>query len=129
MTPNPTPMISALPLAASTRWWKFTRCGATKTPMARPSLSAPNATSAIRRLPAGPAAAMLAARHLNDQPEVPVYGVATNGRVWECGRLDPTGLALDRHQFTLGHLDELCAAINYVFDQCRRQVVDPSRAA
>jgi hypothetical protein len=74
-------------------------------------------------------AAMLAARQLNEQPAVPVYGITTNGRVWEFGRLDPTGLARDPRQFTLAHLEKLCAAINYLFDQCRRQVVDPSQAA
>lgn len=74
-------------------------------------------------------AAMLAAQKLNARPDRLVFGITTNGKVWEFGRLDSATLIQDPRDYTMSSLEELCAVINYVFDQCRQQVADPSRAA
>lgn len=67
-------------------------------------------------------AAMLAAQKLNELTEPTLYGITTNGRVWEIGRLEATVLTRDERLFFLRNLDELCAALNYIFEQCRLQV-------
>jgi hypothetical protein len=67
-------------------------------------------------------AAMLAAQKLNDLPEQILYGVATNGRVWEFGKLRQTTFTRDSRSFTLRDLDEVCGAVRYLFEQCRRQL-------
>jgi hypothetical protein len=67
-------------------------------------------------------AAMLAAQKLNGQPNQVLYGIVTNGVVWECGKLRGTHFVQDLQQFTLSDLDRLCAAVNYLFAQCREQL-------
>src|SRR5436309_8001982 len=74
-------------------------------------------------------AAMLAAQKLNAQPDHPIYGITTNGRFWEFGKLTGSALILNGRPYILEDLEALCAAVNALFDQCRQQVADPSRAA
>jgi hypothetical protein len=74
-------------------------------------------------------AAMLAVQKLNGQPEQPVYGITTNGRFWEFGRLIANSLVRNSRPYIFEDLEQLCAALNYLFDQCRRQIAGPSQAA
>jgi hypothetical protein len=67
-------------------------------------------------------AAMLAARKLNGRPDQVMYGITTNGSVWEVGKLQDTDFVQDLQQFTLSDLDQLVAAVNYLFAQCRQQL-------
>jgi hypothetical protein len=68
-------------------------------------------------------AAMLAAQKLNGLPEQTLYGITASNRVWEFGQLRATTFTQDGRPFTLHDLDELCGAVHYVFEQCRRQLV------
>lgn len=62
-------------------------------------------------------AAMLAAQQLNKQPGQVIYGGVSSGEVWYFGKLDGKTLFQDPRAFTLSHLDELWAVLNFVFRQ------------
>lgn len=75
-------------------------------------------------------AAMCAVQGLNGDPaDRVVYGAVSDGFIWRFGKLQ--GHALIRHplEFTLSRLDELFAALNYVLELCRQQVLIPAEAA
>ena len=65
---------------------------------------------------------MLAAQKLNDPPGQTVYGITTNGQVWQFGQLHDDGFTQDPHSFTLEDVDSLGAALHFVFAPCRNQV-------
>jgi len=67
-------------------------------------------------------AAMLAAQKLNDLPEQTVYGITTNGQVWQFGQLHADVFTQDSRSFTLEDVDSLGAALHFVFAQCCDQV-------
>ncbi len=66
-------------------------------------------------------AAMLAAQKLNDQPDRPIHGGVSNGRIWYLGRLIGGTLVQDPRPFVLTDLPALFAALNYVFGQANEQ--------
>lgn len=68
-------------------------------------------------------ATMLAAQKLNELPEQTLYGITTNGRSWEFGKLQATTFTRDHRLYLLQDLDHLCGAVRYVFEQCRQQLV------
>ena len=67
-------------------------------------------------------AAMMAANKLNRWPEQVMYGIATTGRMWQFGKLESGRLTIDPRFFGWLPLEEVCAAINFVFEQCRQQL-------
>ena len=67
-------------------------------------------------------AAMIAAQKLSDAPEQPVYGISTNGRVWEFGRLQGDSFEQNARLFTLDDLDDLAAALRFVLIHCNDRV-------
>lgn len=71
-------------------------------------------------------AALLAVQKLNALPDQTLYGVASNGQVWQFGRLHGAVFTADSRRFTLSDLDPLYAALHYVFEQCRLQLTGPS---
>lgn len=68
-------------------------------------------------------AAMLAGQKLNDEPEGVIYGGVSNGRVWYLGKLEGRVLTQDPRAFTLGDLEGLFAALNYVFSEAKARVL------
>jgi hypothetical protein len=74
-------------------------------------------------------AALLAAQKLNDMPELTLYGITTNGQVWEFASLTAARWTRDPRPFTLRNLQELCGAVHFAFEQCRKQVVRLPRTA
>ena len=66
---------------------------------------------------------MLAAQKLNDLPEQTIYGITTNGQVWQFGQLHADVFTQDPRSFTLEDVDSLGAALHFVFTQCRDQVM------
>jgi hypothetical protein len=69
-------------------------------------------------------AAMLAAQKLNNLPDQTLFGITTNGRNWEIGKLEGSTFTQESGPFTLRDLDQLCAVLHYVFEQCRLQVAN-----
>ncbi|MFO0964148.1 MAG: hypothetical protein U0793_00990 [Gemmataceae bacterium] len=67
-------------------------------------------------------AEMVAATKLNHWPEQVMYGIATNGRSWQFGKLEGGVLTQDPRFFGWLPLEEVCAAVNFMFEQCRQQL-------
>jgi hypothetical protein len=74
-------------------------------------------------------AALLAAQKLNNLPELTLYGTTTNGRFWEFGKLEGSTFTRDARSFSWSHLEEVYAALHYVFEQCQSQVLRLPRSA
>jgi hypothetical protein len=69
-------------------------------------------------------AAMLTAQKLNAVPELTVFGIITNGMVWEFSQLHDTLYTRDPRSFTLAAVDELYAALHFLLQQCCTQVIN-----
>jgi len=67
-------------------------------------------------------AAMVAAQKLNRWPEQVMYGITTTGRSWQFGKLEGARLTLDPRSFDWLPLEDVCAAVNFMFEQCRQQL-------
>ncbi len=63
-------------------------------------------------------AEMIAAQRLNENPEPDVFGIVSNGGVWQLGKLKSNVFTRNQTFYTIQELDKLFAAINYVFKQC-----------
>jgi hypothetical protein len=66
-------------------------------------------------------AAMLAAQRLNNIPDQTLFGVSTNGRGWEFGKLRGSVFTQEPRTHSLSDLDGLAAALHFVFAECRDQ--------
>lgn len=61
---------------------------------------------------------MYTIQQLNNDPK-PVYGIVSNGEVWEIGRLEGSTLYQYRDRFDINRLDELFSALTWVLETCR----------
>ena len=68
-------------------------------------------------------AAMLAAQGMNERKDAVIYGSASSGEFWFFAKLQGKTLFQDPRSFTLTRLDELFAALNYVFRQSEREAL------
>jgi hypothetical protein len=73
-------------------------------------------------------AAMLAAQRLNQAPDLSIYGIATNGRLWEFGTLLGRELTVDPNAVALSNLDTLSQRLHAVFRAVRDLAVAHKRA-
>jgi hypothetical protein len=64
-------------------------------------------------------AAMLAAQKLNRAPDLPVYGITTNGKAWEFGMLKHNEFTQQQQPAALLDLDGLRQALHAIFRACR----------
>lgn len=60
-------------------------------------------------------AELVAAQKINDDPTFPVYGIVTDGTLWEFGRLIGDTFTRNRTNFILANLPVLFGAVNSVF--------------
>ena len=58
---------------------------------------------------------LVAAQKINDDPDFPIYGIVTDGTLWEFGRLVSDTFTRNRTNFTLTNLPVLFGAVNSVF--------------
>lgn len=63
-------------------------------------------------------AEMIAAQRLNEKPEQDVFGIVSNGKLWQFGKLRANLFTLNKNSYLIDDLDQLFAAINYLFQQC-----------
>ncbi|WP_309242723.1 hypothetical protein [Limnofasciculus baicalensis] len=68
------------------------------------------------------AAEMVAAQKINESPEQTLFGIVSNGKIWEFGKLSLDRFVKNIKSYYISDLDELFGAINYLFDQCRLQL-------
>jgi hypothetical protein len=70
-------------------------------------------------------AEMVAAQLLNNNPQLTVYGIVTNGVQWELGKLKDKILSKDYNvnlTLTIADLDKLYAALYYILTDCKEQL-------
>ena len=60
-------------------------------------------------------AELVAAQKINDNPDAPVYGIVTDGTLWQFGRLAGDAFIQNKTNFTLDNLPVLFGAVNSVF--------------
>jgi hypothetical protein len=67
-------------------------------------------------------AEMIAAQRLDDELNLTILGIVSNGTTWEFGKLE--GQIFTRHinVYMIQELDKLFAAVNYVFQECESQL-------
>ena len=65
---------------------------------------------------------MTVAQRINDSPDMTVFGITSNGHLWQFGKLQHTTFVSNRSFYTVQQLDQLFAAVNYIFQQCERQL-------
>lgn len=67
-------------------------------------------------------AEMVAAQRLNDELQVTIFGIVSNGKDWEFGKLEKTNFTQNKKRYFIQDLDNLFAAVNYVFQECESQL-------
>lgn len=67
-------------------------------------------------------AEMVAAQKLNDEQKITIFGIVSNGKYWEFGKLEKTSFILNINCYLIQNLDQLCAAVNYIFKECESQL-------
>ncbi len=67
------------------------------------------------------AAEMLASQKLNSETTT-VFGIVTNGEIWQFGKLEDTTLTQEIASHSINDLDKLFAALSYIMEECSKQV-------
>lgn len=65
-------------------------------------------------------AELIAAQKLNNDVLLPVYGIVTDGKLWEFGFLNQQTFTKNRNAFTIDHLAELFSGLHFIFQQIDR---------
>ncbi|HRD50917.1 MAG: hypothetical protein JNK95_10230 [Candidatus Competibacter sp.] len=60
-------------------------------------------------------AELIAAQYINANAKLPIYGVVTDGRLWEFGKLLETVFTKNISGFTIDELPELFGALDFLF--------------
>jgi hypothetical protein len=67
-------------------------------------------------------AEMVAAQKLNNELPITIFGIVSNGKDWEFGKLEKKSFTQNKDCYLIRDLDKLFAAVNYVFNQCEMQL-------
>jgi len=67
-------------------------------------------------------AEMVAAQKLNNELKVTIFGIVSNGKGWEFGKLEKRNFMHHQGLYAIQEIDRLFAMINYVFQQCEVQL-------
>ncbi|KAF3890568.1 MULTISPECIES: hypothetical protein [Nostocales] len=67
-------------------------------------------------------AEMIAAQKLNGDMQIIIYGIASNGDRWQFGKLEADVFSRNITFYTIQELEKLFAVVNYIFQQCERQL-------
>ncbi len=67
-------------------------------------------------------AEMVAAQKLNEHPEMIVFGIVSNGKIWQFGKLEAKIFTQNLTFYTFQDLDQLFAVVSYIFQQCEIQL-------
>jgi len=68
-------------------------------------------------------AEMVAVEKMGDRAEPEVFGIVSNGKIWEFGQLWNSTFTKQIKSYSLSDLDALFSALHYVFEQSQQQVV------
>ncbi|MGK7872652.1 MAG: hypothetical protein AB4426_04865 [Xenococcaceae cyanobacterium] len=67
-------------------------------------------------------AEMVAIQKINEQSEQTIFGIVSNGQLWQFGKLKANLYTKEIKSYTISDLERLYAAINYVFSQCELEL-------
>ena len=67
-------------------------------------------------------AELVAAQKLNNDPQLCLFGMVSNGEIWEFGKLEADKFTKHLEVYTIKELDNLGGAINYLLEQCELQL-------
>ncbi len=67
-------------------------------------------------------AEMIAAQNLNQEINVTIFGIVSNGITWQFGKLENNLFTLNTIFYTIQELDKLFATVNFAFQQCEQQL-------
>ena len=65
---------------------------------------------------------LVAAEYLNNNNNLPVYGIVTDGKLWEFGKLFKKEFTKNIEVFTVTKLPLLFGALKFVFDEVNKLV-------
>lgn len=65
---------------------------------------------------------MVAAQRINDNPDLIIFGITSNGMLWQFGQLEGSAFTKSPRPVGIYELDSLFATVNYIFQQCERQL-------
>jgi hypothetical protein len=67
-------------------------------------------------------AEMIAAQTLNQPLDIIVYGIVSNGDIWQFGKLENSIFTRNKRFYSIQSLNQLFAAVNYIFQSCETQL-------
>ncbi len=67
-------------------------------------------------------AEMIAVQRINNDFVSEIFGIVSNGKIWQFGKLSADVFTRNKNLYVLQDLDKLFAAVNYVFQQCEFQI-------
>jgi hypothetical protein len=67
-------------------------------------------------------AEMVAAQKLNGESPITVFGIVSNGKVWQFGKLEGSAFTKNISFYSIQDLEKLFAAVNYIFSECASQL-------
>ncbi|MFM7405903.1 MAG: hypothetical protein ACKO3K_04345 [Cuspidothrix sp.] len=67
-------------------------------------------------------AEMIAAQKLNGEYQIIIFGIVSNGAIWQFGKLENDKFIKNNTYYTIQELDKLFAAVNFVFQQSELQL-------
>ena len=67
-------------------------------------------------------AEMIAIQKINDQSNQTIFGIVSNGQLWQFGKLKGNLYTREINNYTISDLERVYSAINYVFSQCELEI-------
>jgi len=67
-------------------------------------------------------AEMIAVQRINDDFVSDVFGIVSNGKIWQFGKLVGDVFTRNKNLYMIQDLDKLFAAVNYIFQQCESKI-------
>ncbi len=61
---------------------------------------------------------------MHSQPETGNELIVSNGKIWQFGKLKSDIFTRNKNLYVIQDLDKLFAAVNYIFQQCERLIVN-----
>lgn len=61
-------------------------------------------------------AQLVASQKINNNDQNPIYGIVTDGNLWQFGKLVENVFTINEHNYTIDHLKELYGALEYIAD-------------
>lgn len=67
-------------------------------------------------------AEMIAVQRINDDFASDIFGIVSNGKIWQFGKLIADVFTRNRNLYVIQDLDKLFAAVNYIFQECELRI-------